>query len=88
MTTRRNLSEHVQIDTSGRVTLSDEELDTMLTDPDTVLAGGDGQINNYCTNTGDCRETTNTIQCTNTMACDDSLNPIRHCKMPNDVPGG
>lgn len=87
MTTKK-LSEQVGLDPSGRVKLSDEELEKLLGSEDLVVSGGSGTINDVCNNSGDCTGSTNTSSCTNSLVCDGALNAPRNCTMPKDVPGG
>ncbi len=74
------LSERVRVSKTGRVTLSDEKLDALISSSEITTSGGDGSVNSGCTNTGDCRQTMNTTNCTNTMACEGSLNSAGQCR--------
>lgn len=88
MMTSEKFSSMISLSNSRRVVLDDETLTALVSTPEFVSAGGDGSVNNSCTNNGDCGGSINTAQCTNAIACDGSLNSPHQCKMPPNVPGG
>jgi len=68
------LSSNIEIDESGRVVLSDAELDKLISTSDVVTSGGVGSINEGCSNIGECANTLNTSSCTNSLSCGGSMN--------------
>jgi hypothetical protein len=81
MTEDNELSKLVSINETGRVTLSDETLNTLVSTSELDLGGGSGSVNASCTNSGNCTGTMNT-HCTNSAVCDNSLNAANTCKNP------
>lgn len=74
MLTNKKLSDFVQLDLHGRVTLTDAQLDALVSSYEVVTSGGSAPTwNSNCTNAGDCRGSLNS-RCSNTLACDGSTN--------------
>lgn len=87
MAKKNDLSKLVSISDTGRITLTDDNLDALVSSSELDIAGGSGSVNESCTNSGDCSGTMNTASCTNTAVCDGSLNAANQCKNPRNLEG-
>ena len=87
MASKNDLSKLVSISDTGRVTLTDDNLEALVSSSELEIAGGSGSVNESCTNSGDCSGTINTTSCTNTSVCDGSLNGAKQCTNPRNLEG-
>ena len=76
----------IEIDESGRVILSDADLEAACM-TDAVLAGAGITNGLNCSNTAGCQNSSNTAQCTNSNGACDGASNFNRCSTPREIGG-
>lgn len=76
----------ITLDDNGQIVLTDEELIGLINLASVNTAGGNGEINTFCSNFSSCHNSTNGGGCTNTQGqCEGSKNGFLQCRVVNQI---